>query len=70
MSTVITGASGHLGGLVVDQLLATGRPPAQIVATGRDIDKLTDLAQDRVTVRRVRTSPTRARSRKPSRAPT
>ncbi len=53
MSTVITGASGHLGGLVVDQLLATGRPPAQIVATGRDIDKLTDLAQDRVTVRRA-----------------
>ncbi len=53
MSTVITGASGHLGGLVVDQLLATGTPPAQIVATGRDIDKLTDLAQDGVTVRRA-----------------
>ena len=53
MSTVITGASGHLGRLVVDQLLATGTPPAQIVATGRDIDKLTDLAQDGVTVRRA-----------------
>jgi NAD(P)H dehydrogenase (quinone) len=36
MSTVITGASGHLGRLVVDQLLAAGTPPAQIVATGRD----------------------------------
>ena len=53
MPTVITGASGHLGGLVVDQLLATGTPPAQIVATGRDIDKPTDLAQDGVTVRRA-----------------
>ena len=50
---VITGASGHLGRLVVDQLLAAGTPPAQIVATGRDIDKLADLAQDGVTVRRA-----------------
>jgi NAD(P)H dehydrogenase (quinone) len=53
MATVITGASGHLGRLVVDQLLAAGTPPAQIVATGRDIDKLTDLARDGVTVRRA-----------------
>src|ERR1700685_1339012 len=53
MSTVITGASGHLGRLVVDQLLAAGTPSAQIVATGRDIDKLTDLAQNGVTVRRA-----------------
>ena len=53
MSTVITGASGHLGRLVVDQLLAAGTPPAQIVATGRDVDRLTDLAQNGVTVRRA-----------------
>jgi NAD(P)H dehydrogenase (quinone) len=53
VSTVITGASGHLGRLVVGQLLATGTPPAQIVATGRDVDKLNDLAQDGVTVRRA-----------------
>jgi NAD(P)H dehydrogenase (quinone) len=53
MSTVVTGASGHLGRLVVDQLLAAGMPPAQIVATGRDIDKLTDLAQRGVAVRRA-----------------
>ena len=53
MPTVITGASGHLGRLVVGQLLATGTPPAQIVATGRDVDKLNDLAQDGVTVRRA-----------------
>jgi NAD(P)H dehydrogenase (quinone) len=53
MSTVVTGASGHLGRLVVDQLLAAGTPPAQIVATGRDVDKLADLAQNGVTVRRA-----------------
>ncbi|WP_406134889.1 NAD(P)H-binding protein [Streptomyces sp. NBC_01089] len=53
MSTVITGASGHLGRLVVEQLLAAGTPPAQIVATGRDVEKLAGLAQKGVTVRRA-----------------
>lgn len=53
MSIVITGASGHLGRLVVDQLIAAGTPPEQIVATGRDIDKLADLARSGVTVRRA-----------------
>ena len=53
MSIVVTGASGHLGRLVVDQLLAAGTPPVQIVATGRDIDKLPDLAHEGVTVRRA-----------------
>jgi NAD(P)H dehydrogenase (quinone) len=53
MSTVITGASGHLGRLVVDQLLATGTSPSRIVATGRDVDKLNDLAQGGATVRRA-----------------
>ncbi|MFD0021091.1 SDR family oxidoreductase [Streptomyces sp. NPDC058382] len=53
MSTIITGASGHLGRLVVDQLLATGMSPTQLVATGRDVGRLTDLAQDGVTVRRA-----------------
>ncbi len=53
MSTVITGASGHLGRLVVQQLLATGTSPAHIVATGRDIDNLADLAHHGVTVRRA-----------------
>ena len=53
MSTVITGATGHLGRLVVDQLLAAGTPPAQVVATGRDAGKLTGLAQNGVTVRRA-----------------
>ncbi|MCX4729259.1 SDR family oxidoreductase [Streptomyces sp. NPDC090052] len=53
MSTVITGASGHLGRLIVDQLLAAGTPPEQIVATGRDTGKLADLARNGVTVRRA-----------------
>jgi len=53
MSIVITGASGRLGRLVVHQLLATGTPPAEIVATGRDIATLADLAHDGVTVRRA-----------------
>ena len=53
MSTVITGASGHLGRLVVDQLFAAGTPPAQVVATGRDAGKLADLARNGVTVRRA-----------------
>ena len=53
MSTVITGASGHLGRLVVDQLLAAGTSPAQVVATGRDVGKLADLARSGVTVRRA-----------------
>jgi NAD(P)H dehydrogenase (quinone) len=53
VSTVITGASGHLGRLVVQQLLATGIPPAQVVATGRDLDTLADLAHVGVTVRRA-----------------
>jgi NAD(P)H dehydrogenase (quinone) len=53
MSTVITGASGHLGRLVVEQLLDIGTPPERIVATGRAVDKLADLAQRGVTVRRA-----------------
>lgn len=56
MSTVVTGVSGHLGRLIVDQLIAAGTPPEQIVATGRDAGKLADLAdlaRDGVTMRRA-----------------
>lgn len=53
MSTVITGASGHLGRLIADQLITAGTPPEQIVATGRDTGKLADLARAGVTVRRA-----------------
>ena len=53
MSLVITGATGHLGRLVVEDLLAAGVPAAQIVATGRNVDSIADLAARGVQVRRV-----------------
>jgi NAD(P)H dehydrogenase (quinone) len=43
MKLVVTGATGHLGRLVVDHLLARGTAAADIVATGRDAAKLADL---------------------------
>ncbi|WP_426593996.1 SDR family oxidoreductase [Cellulomonas sp. McL0617] len=43
MSVVITGATGKLGRLVVESLLASGVPAADITATGRRIDRLADL---------------------------
>ncbi|MCU1526742.1 MAG: family NAD(P)-dependent oxidoreductase [Frondihabitans sp.] len=53
MSIAITGASGHLGRLIVNQLLAAGTPPEQIIATGRNVAPLGDLARVGVTVRRA-----------------
>ena len=50
MSLVITGATGQLGRLVVETLLARGTAPADIVATGRNTDKLADLAAQGVSV--------------------
>lgn len=44
MSLVVTGATGHLGHLVVEHLLARGTDPASIVATGRRTEALADLA--------------------------
>ncbi|RYV51607.1 SDR family oxidoreductase [Pengzhenrongella frigida] len=44
MSVVVTGATGHLGRLVVEALLAGGLPPDEIVAAGRRVDTLADLA--------------------------
>jgi NAD(P)H dehydrogenase (quinone) len=50
MSLVITGATGHLGRLVVESLLARGTAASDIVATGRDVGKLDDLAAQGVAV--------------------
>jgi NAD(P)H dehydrogenase (quinone) len=44
MSYVVTGATGQLGRLTVESLLERGVDPAQIVATGRSVDRLSDLA--------------------------
>jgi NAD(P)H dehydrogenase (quinone) len=53
MSIVVTGATGHLGRLVVEALLARGVPAQQIVATGRRVEALADLQDQGVTVRRA-----------------
>lgn len=53
MSYVITGATGQLGRLVVDSLLAKGVPADQVVALGRDEERLAGLAALGVTTRRV-----------------
>ncbi|MGN9788710.1 SDR family oxidoreductase [Nonomuraea sp. ZG12] len=53
MSLVVTGATGRLGRLVVEALLERGVTPTEIVATGRDIQKIKDLADRGVTVRRA-----------------
>jgi NAD(P)H dehydrogenase (quinone) len=50
MSVVVTGATGHLGRLVVEHLLADGVAADQIVATGRRTENLTDLAERGVRV--------------------
>jgi len=44
MTILITGASGHLGHLVVDALLAHGTAASDIVAGARNVAKLDDLA--------------------------
>jgi NAD(P)H dehydrogenase (quinone) len=53
MSIVVTGATGHLGRLVVDDLLARGVPAGRIVAGGRDLSRLDDVAALGVQVRRI-----------------
>jgi NAD(P)H dehydrogenase (quinone) len=45
MSTIVTAASGQLGRLVVESLLARGAAPESVVATSRDVSKLADLAE-------------------------
>jgi NAD(P)H dehydrogenase (quinone) len=53
MSLVITGATGQLGRLVVDSLLAKGVAADQIVALGRDDERLAKLSALGVTTRKV-----------------
>ena len=44
MSIVVTGATGQLGRLAVEALIARGAEPGDIVATGRDAERLAGLA--------------------------
>jgi NAD(P)H dehydrogenase (quinone) len=53
MSIVVTGASGHLGHLIVEGLLREGVAPADIIAGARNLDKIADFAALGVDVRRV-----------------
>ncbi|MGV8874972.1 MAG: SDR family oxidoreductase [Rhodococcus sp. (in: high G+C Gram-positive bacteria)] len=51
MTTAVTGATGHLGELVVQELIARGVAPADIVAIVRNADKAASLAERGVVVR-------------------
>jgi len=53
MSVVVTGATGQLGRLSVEALLRRGVPASEIVATGRDVAGIKDLADRGVVVRRA-----------------
>lgn len=53
MSVVVTGATGHLGRLVIENLLDRGVPAEQVVAVGRRTETLADLVERGVQVRRA-----------------
>jgi len=44
MTIVVTGATGNFGRLAIESLIARGVPPEQIVAGGRRVETLDDLA--------------------------
>lgn len=45
MSYIVIGATGHLGTLTIDSLLDRGIAPSEIVAAGRNAEKLAALAE-------------------------
>ena len=53
MTLLVTGASGHLGRLVVEALIARGTPAADVVPTARRPEAVSDLAERGVQVRRA-----------------
>lgn len=50
MTIVVTGATGHLGHLIVEALLRNGTPAGDIVAVGRKVEKVADLQERGVRV--------------------
>src|SRR5687767_12300349 len=53
MTIVVTGATGQFGRLAVEALLARGVAADQIVAVGRSVEKIQDLADRGVTVKQA-----------------
>src|SRR5690242_19431271 len=53
VTIVVTGATGHLGRLTIDALLARGVPAGEVVAAVRSPEKADDLAARGVQVRRA-----------------
>lgn len=53
MSIVVTGATGHLGHLIVESLLDRGVPAAEITAGGRSVERIADLQDRGVQVARI-----------------
>jgi NAD(P)H dehydrogenase (quinone) len=53
MSYVVTGATGHLGRLIVEALLDRGAAPEQITATGRRLEALAPFAERGVKTARL-----------------
>src|SRR5690349_15257219 len=53
MTIVVTGATGPFGRHAVESLLSRGVPADQIVAVGRSVEKIQDLADRGVNVQRA-----------------
>jgi NAD(P)H dehydrogenase (quinone) len=51
--TVVTGATGHLGRLVIEAMLRRGVAPSDIVAAGRAVERAADLEARGVRVARI-----------------
>ncbi|WOP18276.1 NAD(P)H-binding protein [Raineyella sp. LH-20] len=51
MTLAVTGATGHLGGLVIDHLIDRGTPTDEVVALVRDTAKASDLVARGIEVR-------------------